>query len=619
MRVSVQRSLFLSFATKLLFLPFLLLVVAWMARGSREGDLRVLALSEQGRQAEVLHRALATPSLAGQPETAARLKDLDRAARGFAGEARTGFEDRFQAMVERARSLVARRTGEIATADPPLLLGIGEAERLEEEIGAALQSAHQEARAQRHRAEQATYWTLVVGVLLMIGASYLVSRSFLKPLAALTAAAQRMAEGDISQAADLPRQHELRVLADAFNRLRDRLSQLIAQLKSHADAVSATASSIMAVTYEMAAGAQRQSVATEETSSAMEEIAAQIQGVSRNANELANDSSLANTSTKQISVSAGTVAHTAEELNAALGRGAVTVGQMVELARASATDLTSAAQLARQISDEAHNGGAAVSESLEKVAEVGEATLNSTEAFDALSQRSRQITGIVETMAEIADQTNLLALNAAIEAARAGDSGRGFAVVAEEVRKLAERAMGAAKEVAQLLGALREQIEHSVASARQNADRTAHSSRSLTEIGGRIQRMVDSITRVNELVAKVGGAANTQADAAVDLRLEMEKLRGLSGTLSQSAATQVNAATEVAQAVERISQRTRLVADATVQVRSGGDQVVKSAENISVVARQSLEAVQKVSGDLKQLSSRVVDLRQHAESLRVEP
>jgi len=64
-----------------------------------------------------------------------------------------------------------------------------------------------------------------------------------------------------------------------------------------------------------------------------------------------------------------------------------------------------------------------------------------------LLESSHQITGVLETVQDLAFQTNLLSINASIEAARVGEVGAGFAVVATEVRLLAERSRESAETI----------------------------------------------------------------------------------------------------------------------------------------------------------------------------
>ncbi|MBB3964858.1 methyl-accepting chemotaxis protein [Rhizobium metallidurans] len=110
-------------------------------------------------------------------------------------------------------------------------------------------------------------------------------------------------------------------------------------------------------------------------------------------------------------------------------------------------------------------------------------------AMEAIQASSRQINSIISVIDSIAFQTNLLALNAGVEAARAGEAGKGFAVVAQEVRELAQRSSGAAKEISHLLQKSTHEVEAGVSLVERAGV-------ALTGIGGHVEAINGQISEI---------------------------------------------------------------------------------------------------------------------------
>ncbi len=117
----------------------------------------------------------------------------------------------------------------------------------------------------------------------------------------------------------------------------------------------------------------------------------------------------------------------------------------------------------------------------------GEVVKQAISAMHAIEQSSNQITRIIGVIEDIAFQTNLLALNAGVEAARAGEAGKGFAVVATEVRGLAERATGSAREIRSLIS----QSETHVKTGSELVSKTGEALSQIVTRAVRVRKMID--------------------------------------------------------------------------------------------------------------------------------
>lgn len=129
-----------------------------------------------------------------------------------------------------------------------------------------------------------------------------------------------------------------------------------------------------------------------------------------------------------------------------------------------------------------------------------------------LGDRVNEIMNKLSVITNIADQTNLLALNAAIEAARAGESGRGFAVVAEEVRKLAEGAQTAAKDIGGLVHVVQEEMSKITDIMRLGGDEVKGSREEVKKISGAMEQIVNVTKEFNSLSQKNLGLAQQQEE-----------------------------------------------------------------------------------------------------------
>jgi len=223
------------------------------------------------------------------------------------------------------------------------------------------------------------------------------------------------------------------------------------------------------------------------------------------------------TAAQQLSSASEEISSGAQEQASGLEETASSLEEITSTVKQNADNAQQASQLAVSAKEVAEKGGRIVSDAVQGMSEI--------------NSSSRRIADIITTIDEIAFQTNLLALNAAVEAARAGEQGRGFAVVAGEVRNLAQRSAGAAREIKVL-------IQDSV-------QKVASGSDLVNQSGEALEQIVTSVKRVTDIVSEIAAASREQTRGIEQVNTAVTQM----DTVTQSNASQTEELSSTAESL----------------------------------------------------------------------
>lgn len=359
---------------------------------------------------------------------------------------------------------------------------------------------------------------IIISIIVNVVVAWYISTLISKPLNKLAGYMSIIAEGDLSQEADINSKDEIGNMAREFNQALEKIRGLMRQVKDTAQEVLSSSQSLAA--------------SSSETGRAAQQVASTVEELAKGAEEQARSASIAGQA----------------------------VTRMAQIINDIGHKLQMMVQDSSKASEAASFGAGLVKEAIAQMDSIRNTVDNSAVVVKGLGERSREIGQIVDVITSIAEQTNLLALNAAIEAARAGEQGRGFAVVAEEVRKLAEQSRQAAEQISGLITEIQSETVKAVAAMESGTKEVAAGSEvidrtgsAFAEIAAAVQTVVESINEVSEAAKQMTSGSEEVVSAVENIANITEESAASTEEVSASSEEQTAAVQEIASAADSLA------------------------------------------------------------------
>jgi methyl-accepting chemotaxis protein len=190
-----------------------------------------------------------------------------------------------------------------------------------------------------------------------------------------------------------------------------------------------------------------------------------------------------------------------------------TISELLITSRQIADSAQRVSKVAEDTAEAARNGDATIDQTRASITAIRIQVDQIVQHMLALGEKSQQIGGVVDLVSELAEQTNILAINATIEASGAGEWGRRFAVVAEEIRKLADRTAGSAKEIRALIDDVRGAVNTTVMATEIGAKAVDAGSRQFDDATNSFRRIAQLVATTSDATREIELSTKQQSTA----------------------------------------------------------------------------------------------------------
>jgi len=396
---------------------------------------------------------------------------------------------------------------------------------------------------------------------LAVLAGVLFARRITRPLGRIVKVAERVGRGDLSETIKVASRDEIGLLAHTFNDTVVRLrSQVMTETerddeKKKREDLQKNIQTFLDTVMEISQGdlSRRGQVTPDVLGSVVDSINVMVEEIAALLADVRHAALRVTGSANEMIGATDQMAGGAQ----AQAREITTVSHAMETMSRSVREVASTAEkaagAARHTLEAARQGDQAVRDSLAGMQRIRGEVQVISKKIKSLGDRSLEISEIVNLIEELASHTNLLALNAAIEAAGAGEAGLRFGVVADEIRKLAERAAKATKDVASLIRTVQTETQEAVV-AMEDGTREVESGYQVT-------------IRAEQHLKEIAGMSTTSAELAQGI--------------SRASAEQVDGAEGVARAMQSIAQVAVHTEQAVLQTRKTVEDLVKLADELT--------------------------------------